>query len=217
MIDPYCERYGPELLAEPINAFTNLAFLVAAWAVWRLARHHKSLNAETWALITFSVMIGIGSTLFHTFATNWSQILDIVSILLFQLIFIWLYLRRIVGIHSGIVTVATASFLAIVLFASGFSEMLNGSLLYVPAILVLLGFSIYHFRQCRYERGALFTATGVFILALIFRSIDTAVCPGFPIGTHFLWHILVAVVLYLSTRALILNQVSSKQGLRVKS
>ena len=183
---------------------------MAAWAAWRLARHHKSLNAETWTLIIFSVMIGIGSTLFHTFATNWSQMLDIVSILLFQLIFIWLYLRRIAYIHPGIVTVATAGFLAIVLFASRFSETFNGSLLYVPAILVLLGFSTYHFRQCRYDRRALFAATGVFILALIFRSIDTAVCPSFPIGTHFLWHILVAVVLYLSTRTLILNRVNSK-------
>lgn len=210
MIDLYCERYGPELLAEPFNAFTNIAFVVAAWAVWRLARYHKSLNVETWLLIIFSAMVGIASTLFHTFATNWSQMLDIISILVFQLIFIWLYLLRVANIHAGIVAVATAGFLVTVLFTLRFSEMLNGTLLYVPAIIVLLGFSIYHFMQCQYEPRALFAATGVFILALIFRSIDTAVCPDFPIGTHFLWHILVAVVLYLATRALILNQVNSR-------
>jgi len=37
------------------------------------------------------------------------------------------------------------------------------------------------------------------------RSVDEAACPYIPIGTHFLWHALIAVVLYLSMRALILN------------
>ena len=30
MLDLYCERLGPGLLAEPRNAFSNLAFLLAA-------------------------------------------------------------------------------------------------------------------------------------------------------------------------------------------
>ncbi len=34
---------------------------------------------------------------------------------------------------------------------------------------------------------------------------DEAACPYIPTGTHFLWHVLIAVVLYLSMRALILN------------
>ena len=38
MIDLYCERQAPGLGAEPINALTNLAFLVSAWATWRLMR-----------------------------------------------------------------------------------------------------------------------------------------------------------------------------------
>ena len=37
VIDIYCERTGPGLLAEPVNAITNLAFLLAAAACWRLA------------------------------------------------------------------------------------------------------------------------------------------------------------------------------------
>lgn len=218
MIDLYCERIGPELLAEPVNVLTNLAFVLAAWAVWHLARQHQYLNVESWSLIFSSVMIGIGSTLFHSFATNWAQTLDIVSILLFQIIFIWLYLRRIAYIHPGIVSLVITGFLAIVLFASRFPEMLNGSLLYFPSILALLGFSAYHFKQSSFDRLALFAASAVFILALILRSIDTAVCHGFPVGTHFLWHMLVAVVLYLSARTLILGLKASKEeaGSRVK-
>ena len=47
-------------------------------------------------------------------------------------------------------------------------------------------------------------AGALFVLALVFRSIDQAMCPTFPYGTHFLWHLLNAVVLYLLLRAAIL-------------
>jgi hypothetical protein len=49
------------------------------------------------------------------------------------------------------------------------------------------------------------SATGVFCVSLIFRAIDPAVCPSFPIGTHFLWHVLnglmVGLLLQLLLRA----------------
>jgi len=47
MIDLYCERLGPGIWAEPINALTNLAFLVAAFAAWRLADQYRSLSVTT--------------------------------------------------------------------------------------------------------------------------------------------------------------------------
>ena len=37
-MDAYCERVGMGLLAEPLNAFSNVSFLLAAWAAWVLAR-----------------------------------------------------------------------------------------------------------------------------------------------------------------------------------
>ena len=37
-IDVYCERVGPGLWAEPVNALTNAAFFLAGWLLWRNAR-----------------------------------------------------------------------------------------------------------------------------------------------------------------------------------
>ena len=45
------------------------------------------------------------------------------------------------------------------------------------------------------------------------RSIDLSVCPYFPVGTHFLWHILNGGVVYLVMHVLILNQPEAKSGL----
>ena len=36
-MDAYCERVGPGLLAEPLNAVSNASFLLAALAAWVLA------------------------------------------------------------------------------------------------------------------------------------------------------------------------------------
>ena len=206
MIDMYCERIGEGLLAEPINALSNAAFFIAVWAAWSLARRLHGLSAGTWVLIALSIAIGTGSALFHTFATGWARVLDEVPILLFQLWFLWLYARRIMRMRIVLAAVAIAAYMAVALFSRQFPHLLNGSLIYAPALILLLGLGLYHFLQHRAGRVLLLATTGVFLVALVFRSIDEAACPHIPIGTHFLWHVLIGVVLYLSMRALILNR-----------
>lgn len=38
-------------------------------------------------------------------------------------------------------------------------------------------------------------------MSLTMRSIDNALCGSLPLGTHWLWHLLNALVLYLLLRA----------------
>ncbi|HEU5118519.1 MAG TPA: ceramidase domain-containing protein, partial [Isosphaeraceae bacterium] len=104
MIDLYCERCGPGLLAEPLNALSNLAFFLAALAAWSLGKRLHALEPGIKLLIGLAVCVGMGSTLFHTFATPWAQVLDIVPILLFQIVFLRLYLVRNVSIKSTVAT-----------------------------------------------------------------------------------------------------------------
>lgn len=71
MVDLYCERLGPGLWAEPLNASSNLTFLIAAWAIWHLADVRHTLSGSIWLLVVLVIAIGTGSLLFHTFATRW--------------------------------------------------------------------------------------------------------------------------------------------------
>ena len=43
--------------------------------------------------------------------------------------------------------------------------------------------------------NSLLKATFLFILSLILRTIDSIICSNLELGTHFLWHILNALVL----------------------
>jgi len=205
-IDIYCERCGPGLFAEPLNALSNCAFFFAAAAALTLAHRRRTLDAGVWVLVILAIAIGIGSTLFHTFAVGWAMVLDVVPILLFQLAFLWLYLWRIVPLRPIVATALVAAFLGVALVARQFEEPLNGSLPYAPALLVVLALGVYHFLRCEQERMVLLAALVAFSAAFFFRSIDMLVCPTIPFGTHFLWHLLIATALYLSARALIMNQ-----------
>ena len=73
---------------------------------------------------------------------------------------------------------------------------LNGSFGYIPAALAMPAVGLICRTGHEREAGdALLRAAGIFALSLFFRSIDNAICPTVPVGTHFLWHGLNALVL----------------------
>jgi len=80
-------------------------------------------------------------------------------------------------------------------------EVINGSSGYFPALAALIGFG-WILRRHSVGSTMLFAA-GLFAVSLVFRIIDLDICARFPIGTHFLWHVLNAAVLYTVLRGAI--------------
>ena len=205
MIVYYAERAGPGLLAEPLNAASNLAFFVAAWAGWRLARRRHALDAGIGALLALLLAIGVGSTLFHTFASEWSRWLDVIPILLFQLLYLWLYARRNLAGGAGAALLALVGFFLVSMLAGLLTALPDSLRMYGGAWLLLFACGIHRGVRPGPERGVLLLAAGVFSLSLFCRAVDLApwVRAHLPRGTHFLWHVLNGVTLYLSVRALV--------------
>ena len=213
-MDAYCERTAPGLLAEPLNALTNASFLIAAWAAWYLARRSGRLSGDMLSLLWLSVATGIGSGLWHTFATAWSLILDVIPILLFLVGFFWLYLRGVARVPTSFAVAAIVVFLLATVSAPAFGSVLHGALYYTPALIFLFVLGVYHAREWEVARVSLLAAAGALGLALVLRTIDQEVCPSFPIGTHFLWHSLNGLAAYLAMRCLILSR-TAQVGRRV--
>jgi hypothetical protein len=203
-LDLYCERIGPGLFAEPVNALSNGAFLLAAAVIASMARARQRLDGGLRLLVALVAAIGVGSALFHTLANGWALLADLLPILLFQLVFLALYLRRNVGAGGGATALSVGAFLVAGQFCRRFPQLLNGSLAYLPALALLLLLGWHHRRTSRREPLLLLGAAGVFAASLAFRTLDPLVCPVLPVGTHFLWHGLNAVVLVLTARSLLL-------------
>ena len=205
MLDLYCERMDSGFWSEPVNAFTNIGFLFAAIYCWRIAVRERVQDSSLGMITVTIVAIGIGSFLFHTIPTAVTRWLDIAPVFVFQLLYLGIYSRRIISLSmpgSGILLLV---FLVAAVVASQFPEVINGSLIYAPALLALFVLSVYHYQSRKLERSLLLAAASVFLLSLVLRSVDIRICTRFELGTHFLWHVLNALVIYLAMRALLVN------------
>jgi len=203
-IDNYCERIGPGFWAEPVNAVTNIAFLFAAahaFLVWRKQRRPDW--AALW-LIAIATIVGIGSFLFHTFANRWSLLADVLPIAVFIYSYFLVAMRRFLRLGIGTAAAITLGF---VVFNVTFERLwlglfpgitLNGSVGYLPALVALLVVGLAcRTRSERLAGRALLWAAAVLAVSLAFRSIDSMVCPALPLGTHALWHMLNALMLWI--------------------
>lgn len=275
-IDIYCERVGAAFWAEPLNALSNLAFIVAGLAVlWRQGRRGGAgLGAEALAvalaacgIVAFfahtiallfalrsgvfavplvvpvyaaslttlgagllalprgwrgpspnwpvawltgnAIVVGIGSFLFHTFATPWAGIADTGPILMFILGYFTVAMNRFAGLSWGRASLATLGFLAGMVALSALlratvGPVIGGSQSYFPALLALLGVGLWLARVRANPAGpVLMRAAGVFAVSLVFRTLDGPLCDWVPVGTHFLWHLFNGLLLWILLACLV--------------
>ncbi len=189
-VDGYCERLAPGPWGEPLNSLSNLAFLIAAIAVWRQPKGR-----------VLGVLIGLvflGSTAFHLLATRWAAAADTGFILVFVLYYAAVFPRLFYGASRKVSWLGIPVFLAFTAIVASL-----GGGLYLSALIGLVVFAIILKGEHR-RRFAL--AAGVFAVSLSFRTADHTVCGNFPVGTHFAWHLLNGLVLYLVSRAATLRQ-----------
>ncbi|GLK80778.1 ceramidase domain-containing protein [Methylopila turkensis] len=202
----YCERQDASFWAEPVNAVTNLAFVIAGVVAFRRSGNDRA--AAALALIV--IAIGVGSFLFHTFATRWALIADVAPIQLFVAAYFGLAMRRFLGLSRGGAIVATALFLAAAAGlgaalaqgplrgAGGYAGGLAGLLGVAAACLIRARGGPPETEAARSRRTgyALLGAAALFAVSLGFRTIDGLACAYVPTGTHPVWHLLNAVTLF---------------------
>lgn len=235
----YCERgQDPALWAEPFNAVSNAGFLIAAVVLWlrsangAAATQTRSATAGTAIsnrtrsdtlhkhnlvrlLIALTAAVGIGSFLFHTFATRWARLVDVIPISLFMGVYLYFALRVFLGWSLAKTVLAVLGFAAVGLAASTIAcpasmrsvtdyarePCLKGTMGYVPALLALLVTGSALRREPVVGRQLLLAA-GIFFAAMILRWVDRDTCAatiffGQARGTHALWHLLTAAAVYV--------------------
>ena len=73
---------------------------------------------------------------------------------------------------------------------------LNGSVTYVPALVTLFAITAWVTATNGRFAFPFAIASALFVVSLALRTVDHAACGVFPIGTHFLWHLLNSGVLF---------------------
>ena len=193
-IDIYCERLDIGIWAEPINAVTNVAFILASIFMW--LRCNNLVEGRILSFLLFS--IGCGSFLFHTFAQTWAAILDVTAILIFILTYIFIANRSFLAWSKMVSLIGVILFfpyqLLLVSILSNI-QFFGSSVQYIPvAILIFIYSGLLRKSEPNLSRG-LFIGATILCLSIVFRTIDEPLCSILSVGTHFVWHILNAIML----------------------
>lgn len=193
-IDAYCERTDPSFWAEPVNALTNLAFILAALVMWRRTA------GLVWGRVLSAVLfiVGLGSFLFHTFATAWAAAADSTPILVFVLIYIFLSNRYFWGWRWWAAALGAAAYVPFSAVVTPIFEALpffRISSFYWPLPLLIFVYAALLRRRSPDLARSLALGAAILCVSLTARSLDGILCEAVALGTHWLWHILNAVML----------------------
>lgn len=202
----YCEMLtdsGTGWLFEPINTWTNLApiaaGLLALWFLWR----QRATGAVPWALAVLLLSTGVGSFIWHGFHSRWALTVETATGLLFFLCYVAWWSWRLWGWRGG--PVACVAFLAVAI--GQFWVVLPSSTLEVGfrviAAAMLFGTALLWSTARKFDGKILrigAASLGLAAAAASFRSLDLLACEVVPFGTHFLWHILLALAAYTAIR-----------------
>ncbi len=214
-VDIYCERSAPGFWNEPLNASTNAAFLVAALLVCRALQRMRSGTgrvsasqpnvADLWLLGFLIAAVGVASFAFHTVAARWAGALDSLMIALFMLAYAVAWAHHVARLSWRWQAVAPLVVIALVIVLGVVSRAfaLPSLGLYGAALLALLMVAAWASLRRAAGSRALWAAAGVFGFSFTLRQLDAPLCADWPHGTHFAWHLLNALTLYLATHALI--------------
>jgi len=207
-LDLYCERVDSSFWSEPVNALTNILIFLAGVYGLKASKNLSVCREATqikWCSY-LAMVTGVGSFLFHTFANTLTMWLDILPITLFQIFSINFFLQFCVGVKLVPRSLFLIVFvtLSLHLKSDAYVEYFNGSLMYAPSLVTLLGLGIISkVRDMKDVSIHLFASVLIFTCAITARSYDMAICEHFPLGTHFAWHSLNGVLIFLLLRAMI--------------
>jgi hypothetical protein len=123
-----------------------------------------------------------------------------------------LALRRFLNVPWWLAGAAALALFAVSpLIGQALLPVMGGSAFYAPALLAIFGVALAVRGRDRFTSTALAITGGLFALSIAFRAADQPFCARWPVGTHMLWHVMNAIVLYRLVR---LYQLKSKVGLQ---
>lgn len=209
----YCELPLLGDVFEPLNTISNLAFLVAAFFVWRGAGMVASASAvrRQQFLAGLIGLVGVGSGLWHFFRTPWGVALDVLFINLFLLVFAWLLTRFVFssrgwqwGAFAGFVAMSVVGNTALRTIDIPFFGEAGGTGYLLPLLYgLMIAPFVYKYQQ---QAGRYFLVTLlIFLLVLTTRQLDVPTCDlTHQHGLHLFWHIGTAWVCYRFAQLLVI-------------
>jgi hypothetical protein len=195
MLDLYCEGTGPGLLVETWNTIACFGFLLSAVLIFRISSGFAILRVMAW----MTLLLFLTATALHIYPTYLTLGLELAAILAVVLSFFFGLNRDILGLSVRASSACTLLVLPLAALSLPLVALVPGagsSAAYAGFPVLMLGYGVaLRPLSPAAARGLLFGAL-LLIASLVFRSLDDPLCADFSIGTHFLWIIGCALLLW---------------------
>ena len=191
----YCET--PHVVAgfplEAVNAYSSLFPVVLGIIGLVFVVRHHSRRVSLYVLASLLAATGVGSALWHATREGWALMADVVPGFLFFFLFIFFWMRRLMGtaLAALVATTLTTLSLGVMVLGEGLEHPLALPMLVYTGALAALILALCIATWRKYGSIAIWGLVGMLLAlgALVFRSLDAASCGLVPWGTHFMWHI----------------------------
>lgn len=195
-IPQYCEGGVFLFLDQPINVASDLAFLVVWWLLF--VRYSKRKMEWQFTVMLFLVFTTfVASLLWHAHPTAVTSIADRVTPMLFIGFSLYYGLKQLTKatIISMVVGLMYALSLTVLIFLLP-STPINGTIRHsitIGALVLFVGW--FQLKKPKFL-PELLRVVVLYSVAILFRVLDGIACTIVPVGTHFLWHIFMALTMY---------------------
>ncbi len=205
-----CERSGTGMFDEPLNVISSLAFIYVAVTIYRHYKNHEDLERKwIWdvhALTFLTFLIGVNSIIFHMFPTPTTELADVVTIVLFIVLYFWSVLFRINRTSFFSVLICFIAFVGFThILVHQFPRAMNNSIGYLSTMIALSMIAVHLHLRARPSSSHFLLAALIGVFSLFCRVIDREVCGHLFTGTHFMWHICNATLIYILLKQLVRN------------
>ena len=198
----FCEQRLCGWIVEPANAWSNLAFI--AVGAYLLHRASKDLRSPLYLVGVTSILVGIGSFLFHMSGTFIGEFTDLSAMFLIGSLMVTMEARRFVPMPlprlALLYAVLSLGSMVLVFFFRKIGIALFG----IQVALVYLSNIVWKLRKAKVVHRFAFWLGTTFAAALLIWVLDLTgvVCrpTNHVFGGHSAWHVLTALCLYFFYR-----------------
>ena len=200
----YCETwlYPPGAFpAEPINAATSFVPIVLGALALLFLLRRTDQGYVAYGLAVLLVLTGLGSVAWHSLRTDLTLTIDALAGVVYfvGLLFFWIYYLG--GRFFGVIPIGLI--VAIIVFFRSASQ--DEARIVVISVVVALATALLAATWLRKRQAFKFALAmvGCALVAATLRTLDLSVCDTIPFGTHFFWHIFLAIAAYTGVRMMV--------------
>ena len=204
----YCEQPVFSGFFEPFNTITNIFFIIAGiLLIYQLKKSNK-IDAKAIYLSTLLIIIGIGSFAWHLYRKDFTLLIDSIPIGIFILSYLYFYLTITTEKLYLRITIYLGFYIYTILLSYLLKNLTNtivfgnGGLGYIIAISYFILLQAYNYFKFREIVKKSLIISFILLTSILLRQLDLSICNTIAIGTHFIWHTLNSIVLYLFVKLL---------------